>query len=601
MSNPYATSLRSHPCGQLNKELVGQTVSLCGWVDSRRDHGGLIFVDLRDREGIVQVVLNPSAGTQSAAKDIRNEFVLQVEGVVRARPEGMINKKISTGAVEVEATSVKVLSEAKTLPFAVDDEKVSEVLRLKYRYLEIRSPKLQNILMLRHKTTRLVREFLSENGFAEVETPILYKSTPEGARDYLVPSRVSQGKFYALPQSPQTLKQLLMIGGMERYFQIARCFRDEDLRADRQPEFSQIDIEMSFVDQKDIMDLNERLLRHVWKTVKGKEIGPVPVKTYTEVMNDYGSDKPDLRNPLKLKDVTKEASGHGFKVFDDVAARGGAIKGLAVPKYGSVSRGQIDKLTQMSKDMGAKGMVWMKHDGTTVQSSIQKFFPEDVIQKIFKAAGGETNGAVFIVADDFHVTCTAMSALRNHLGSELDLIDRSQDNFLWVVDFPLLEYDAENKRWAACHHPFTMCKDEHKDKLKGGKDAELKTVYAKAYDLVCNGYEIAGGSIRIHNQEIQEAMFNALGFSEEERKDKFGFFIEALTYGTPPHGGAAWGMDRLVMILAGTDAIRDVIAFPKTAKATDLMSEAPSNVGRDQLLELGIRLATTVDKNADKK
>lgn len=594
-SNAYSTSLRSHACGQLGQNLVGQNVKICGWVDSRRDHGGLIFIDLRDREGVVQVVLNPADTKQSSAKDVRTEFVLQVEGVVRARPEGMINSKISTGKIELEASSMKILSKAETLPFLIDDEKVSEPLKLKYRYLDIRSPKLQRILALRHQVAQLTRSFLSENGFIEVETPILYKSTPEGARDYLVPSRVSQGQFYALPQSPQTLKQLLMIGGMDRYFQIARCFRDEDLRADRQPEFSQIDIEMSFVDQADVMELNEKLLRRIWKTIKGVDLGPVPIKTFSEVMNEYGSDKPDLRNPLKLNDVTKVASGHGFKVFDDVAGRGGSIKALAVPGYASVSRGQIDKLTAMAKQMGAKGLVWMKHDGTSVTSSIQKFFPEDVIQKIFEEGGGKSGGAVFIVADDFSATCASLSMLRDHLGWELNLIDASKDSFLWVVDFPLLEYDAANKRWAACHHPFTMCRDEQVDILKGRKDQELKGVLAKAYDLVCNGYEIAGGSIRIHNQDIQEAMFTALGFSDKERTEKFGFFIEALTYGTPPHGGAAWGMDRLVMILAGTNAIRDVIAFPKTAKATDLMAEAPSSVGRDQLLELGIRLASTLE------
>lgn len=595
----YHSSLRSHSCGHLSSKDLSEKVTLSGWVDSRRDHGGLVFVDLRDREGIVQVVLNPSEGAQKMAHDLRSEFVIQVKGVVRARPDGMINKKISTGEIEIEATELKILSESQTLPFQVDDDKVSEALKLKYRYLDMRSPRLQKILTLRHRVNQLTRSFLSDNGFIEVETPILYKSTPEGARDYLVPSRVSQGQFYALPQSPQTLKQLLMIGGMDRYFQIARCFRDEDLRADRQPEFSQIDLEMSFVDQGDVMQLNESLLRYIWKAVKGKEIGEIPVMAFDEVMSKYGSDKPDLRNPLTLKDVTEAASGHGFKVFDDVAARGGAIKALAVPGQGGISRGQIDKLTAMAKQMGAKGLVWMKHDSGALQSSIQKFFPEDQIKSIFKSSGGEEGGAVFIVADDFEITCSALSALRDHFGWELGLIDESKDAFLWVVDFPLLEFDTENKRWAARHHPFTMCKDEHVEMLKGAKDSDLKKVYAKAYDLVCNGYEIAGGSIRIHNQSVQEAMFNALGFSEEERELKFGFFIEALKYGTPPHGGAAWGMDRLVMILAGTDAIRDVIAFPKTAKASCLMSEAPSPVARDQLLELGIRLALTTKESQD--
>ncbi|NCN95756.1 MAG: aspartate--tRNA ligase, partial [Bdellovibrionales bacterium] len=418
----------------------------------------------------------------------------------------------------------------------------------------------------------------------------------EGARDFLVPSRVSQGEFYALPQSPQTLKQLLMIGGMDRYFQIARCFRDEDLRADRQPEFSQIDIEMSFVDQQDVMDLSESLLKHIWKEVKNVEIGKIPVWTFQEAMDAYGSDKPDLRNPLKLKDVIQEASGHGFKVFDDVASRGGAIKGLAVPNYASVSRGQIDKLTALAKQMGAKGLVWMKKDDKGLQSSIQKFFTPEQLEAIFAKAGGETNGAVFIVADDFEVCCAALSMLRDTLGKELGLIDTTKDAFLWVVDFPLLEYDGDSKRWAARHHPFTMCKDDQLELLEGGKDSDLKKVLAKAYDLVCNGHELFGGSVRIHQQKVQESMFTALGFSNEEREEKFGFFIEALRYGVPPHGGVAWGLDRLIMILAGTGAIRDVIAFPKTAKATCLMSSAPSPVARDQLLELGIRLAIPEDK-----
>ncbi len=589
--SPHHSSLRTLPCGHLSQKNLSQEVTLCGWVDSRRDHGGLVFIDLRDREGVVQVVLNPQEEAQKSAKDLRSEFVVQIKGVVRARPEGMINKKIPTGTIEIEAQQVKVLSTAETLPFQADDEKVSEVLKLKYRYLEMRSPRLQKIMTLRHQVAQLTRQFLSEQGFIEVETPILYKSTPEGARDYLVPSRVSQGQFYALPQSPQSLKQLLMIGGMDRYFQIARCFRDEDLRADRQPEFSQIDIEMSFVDQSDVIRLNEELLRVIWKKIKGQDVPPLPMMTYDEVMNTYGSDKPDLRNPLKLKDVTEVASGHGFKVFDDVAARKGSIKALSVPGQGSISRGVIDKLTAQVKPYGAKGLVWMKHDGQEIQSSIQKFFTPEQIEKIFTAGGGQSGGAVFVVADDFDIACAALSHLRDHFGWELGLIDEKKDAFLWVTGFPLLEYDAENKRWAAKHHPFTMCLDEHVEMLKGLKDSDLKVIQAKAYDLVCNGYEIAGGSIRIHNQSVQEAMFNALGFAPEDREEKFGYFIEALKYGTPPHGGAAWGMDRLIMILAGTDAIRDVIAFPKTSKASCLMSEAPSTVARDQLLELGIRLA----------
>lgn len=589
------TLKRTHRCGEVRKEHVGKNVVLMGWVNTRRDHGGLVFVDLRDRAGLVQVVLNPAQSGTARAKDFRGEYVVAVSGVVRLRPEGMANTKIDTGEVEVEAHTCEILSEANTPPFMVDDEKVSETLRLKYRYLDLRSPRLQNHLIVRHETVLKVRNYLSELGFVEVETPILYKSTPEGARDYLVPSRVNQGSFYALPQSPQTLKQLLMIGGMDRYFQIARCFRDEDLRADRQPEFSQIDIEMSFIDQEDVMEVNEGLLRKIWKETKGIEVGKVPRMTYFDAMNRYGSDKPDLRNPLELKDVSKVASGQGFKVFDDAVARGGVIKALAVPAGGGFSRSYIDKLTAMAKQMRAKGLVWFKHDKGELQSSISKFFSPEKLQEIYSAAGGTTGGAAFLVADDFDIACAALSMLRDELGRELKLIDESVFKFLWVVDFPLLEYDIDGKRWVARHHPFTMCKDEQLDVLESRNEKEYPQLLAKAYDLVCNGYEIAGGSIRIHRQTVQQAMFEALGLSEEETKLKFGFFIEALSYGTPPHGGIAWGVDRLVMLLCGTDAIRDVIAFPKTAKATDLMAEAPSAVSREQLLELGIRLATPTE------
>lgn len=582
---------RTHTCGSLDKKHVGQTVVLMGWVSSRRDHGGLVFVDLRDRDGVVQIVLNPADPKTQSAKEFRGEYVVAVQGTVQARPEGMKNAKLPTGEIEVNVSLCEILSEAATPPFAVDDPKVSETLRLKYRYLELRSSRLQSHLILRHKVALYVRNYLSEQGFLEVETPILYKSTPEGARDYLVPSRVNQGTFYALPQSPQTLKQLLMIGGMDKYFQIARCFRDEDLRADRQPEFSQIDIEMSFVDQDDMLALNEGMLKDIWKKTLNYDVKEVPRMTYFDVMNMYGSDKPDLRNPLKLKDVGKVVSGHGFKVFDDVVARGGSIKALAAPKGGSFSRSYIDKLTEMAKQMRAKGLVWIKSENGVLKSSIEKFFKPEVLQQIFTEAGGEAGGAVFIVADDFDTTCAALSMIRNELGEELKLIDKSVFKFLWVVDFPLLEYDPDGKRWNARHHPFTSPRIDQLDIMLHRREKEYPTLLANAYDLVCNGYEIAGGSMRIYKEGVQAAMFEALGLSPEEIKLKFGFFIEALSYGTPPHGGIAWGMDRLTMLLCGTDAIRDVIAFPKTAKATDLMAEAPSVVSRDQLIELGIRLA----------
>lgn len=584
-------------CAEVNTAHVGQKIVLMGWVDSRRDHGGLVFVDIRDRTGVVQVVLNPNDDATKAAKDLRHEFVVAVHGTVRERPEGMRNTKIKTGQFEIEAQRCEILSEANTPPFSVADDKVSETLRLKYRYLELRSPRLQQHLITRHQVARLTREILSEQGFLEVETPILYKSTPEGARDYLVPSRVHQGYFYALPQSPQTLKQLLMIGGMDRYFQIARCFRDEDLRADRQPEFSQIDIEMSFIDQDDIIDLNEKMAQVIWKKTLGYDVGKIPRLTYFDVMNRFGSDKPDLRNPLELKDLNNVVKGTGFKVFEDAVGRGAAVKGLVAPGGGNFSRSQFDKLTQMAKQMGAKGLVWIKSEGSALNSPISKFLSPEKLKEIFATCGAKEGDAALIVADDFDITCAAMGTLRQHLGQELNLIDQKAFRFLWVMDFPLLEFDTEGKRWVARHHPFTMCKDEQLSVLRDRREKEYPQLLAKAYDLVCNGYEIAGGSIRIHRQDIQRAMFDALGLGEEEIKQKFGFFIEALSYGTPPHGGIAWGMDRLVMLLCGTDAIRDVIAFPKTAKAACLMSDCPSPVAREQLLELGIRLGGQAEKN----
>lgn len=583
---------RTTYCGLLRASHQGQTVHLMGWVDTRRDHGGLVFLDLRDREGLVQVVLDPNVVSMSQAKDVRNEYVIGVRGTVRHRPDGMVNKKLASGEVEVIATDLEILSEAKTPPFQIDDEHVSENLRLKYRYLDIRSARLNQHLRMRHEIVRTVRETLSDEGFIEVETPILYKSTPEGARDYLVPSRVNQGTFYALPQSPQTLKQLLMIGGMDRYFQIARCFRDEDLRADRQPEFSQIDMEMSFVDQDDIMAVNERLAQVLWRKFRGVDIGPIPRMSFHEAMNRFGNDKPDLRFGLELQDLGEICAGTGFKVFDDVLAKNGSIKGIGLVQGAEFSRAQIDRLVEVAKKAGAKGLIWIKVDGDgKLTSAVGKVLPEDKVRQLFQRLCPEGKGAAFIVADAWEAACGALAALRLHFGHELKLIDDSRDSFLWVVDFPAFEFDPEAKRWAARHHPFTSPQNQFIDDLKNGNETVYGDMLAKAYDLVCNGHEIGGGSVRIHRSDVQAAMFKALGLSLEEACEKFGFFMEALQYGTPPHAGIAWGVDRLTMILCKTDAIRDVIAFPKTAKATDLMSEAPNTVSRDQLIELGIRLA----------
>ncbi|MBC7464679.1 MAG: aspartate--tRNA ligase [Bdellovibrio sp.] len=588
---------RTEYCGNITSEHIGKKVVLMGWVNTRRDHGSLIFIDLRDREGLVQVVFDPNKADTSTSKELRNEYVVALEGIVRARPDGMKNAKLKSGEVEVEGVRCEILNQAATPPFQIDDENVNEVLRLKYRYLDLRSPRLQKNIITRHRVAQLVRKFLSDNGFLEVETPILYKSTPEGARDYLVPSRVNPGTFYALPQSPQILKQLLMVSGYDRYFQIARCFRDEDLRADRQPEFSQIDIEMSFIDVEDIIEINEKMLRMIWKEIKGQDVPPIKRITFQEAMDKYGSDKPDTRFEMHIQDLTSAVAGTDFKVFNDALSRGGVVRGLCVPGGSAFTRGQFDKLTEVAKKNGGKGLIWMKPEADgTIASPISKFFTPEKLKEIFAKLGCTSKDCGLIVADDFDPACSALSALRLQLGRELKLIDHSKYNFLWVIDFPLLEYSPNDKRWVARHHPFTSPKDESFDDLMNNNEKAYGKILAKAYDLVCNGYEMGGGSIRIYRNEIQQAMFRLLGMSEEETKNKFGFFLDALKYGTPPHGGIAWGMDRLVMLLMETDAIREVIAFPKTAKASDLMSDAPSEVNRDQLVEVGVRLTAQAEK-----
>jgi len=593
--------LKSHNCGELNKKHVGVKVALAGWVDRRRDHGGLIFIDLRDREGIVQVVFNPEISKQchEIASEMRNEYVVRVSGEVAPRPPGTENLKLATGEIEVIAHNTAILNPSKTPPFYInEDVEVEESLRLKYRYLDLRRPRMKENLLLRHQVVKFIRDFLDAKRFIEVETPILIKSTPEGARDYLVPSRLHAGKFYALPQSPQQLKQLLMVAGVEKYFQIAKCFRDEDTRTDRQPEFTQLDLEMSFIDKEDILNLMQELFTSMVETIKPEMclIKPFPRFSYAETMERYGTDKPDLRFGLEIQDLSDIAAETNFSIFRSAIAEGGKVKGICAPGCATYTRQQLDELNQMVQGLGAKGLITIAlgtssgslNDLTIemVRSVVAKYLTLDQIKDMTKRLEAKLGDLLLIVAGKPDLVNMVLGELRQEMGRRLELADPNLLTFAFILNFPLLRWDEEARRWESEHHPFTAPWDEDVPLL----DTAPETVRGKHYDVVCNGYEIGGGSIRIHTAELQRKMFRLLGYGDEEIDDRFGHMLEAFEYGAPPHGGIALGIDRIVMLLAGEETIREVIAFPKNQSAVDLTFNAPSSVTEDQLAELHLRL-----------
>lgn len=583
---------RTHHCGELRKESAGRKVKLAGWVDSRRDHGGLVFIDLRDREGVTQVVFDPSSSPQAAelSHELRSEFVVQVEGEVTLRPEGTANDQLPTGAIEVRAANIMVLNPATVLPYPLDDSNVNEDLRLEYRYLDVRRKTMQSNLRQRHRIVKAIRDYLDEKGFWEIETPILSKSTPEGARDYLVPSRVHPGSFYALPQAPQQYKQLLMVGGIERYFQIARCFRDEDLRADRQPEFTQVDLEMSFPTQEEIFALIEGLMRLIWKDVLGVTLpAEFPKLAYTDAMNRFGSDKPDTRYGMELVDLTEVFRASTFKVFAGAVQAGGVVKAVNAKKFADVTTGQIEQLTELAKSFGAKGLAWIKVEGGEWKSPIVKFFSDAEKQSLVAKLGVEEGDLILFAAGEWQASCEILGRLRVHLAELLNklgklAIDPDAWNFLWVKDFPLFMKDPETGRLAAMHHPFTRPNAEDEQKM----ESDPMSVRAQAYDVVLNGMELGGGSIRIHEAALQKRMFNALQIPEETAQEQFGHLLKAFSFGAPPHGGLALGLDRMAMLICKASSIREVMAFPKNARAQDLMSHSPSPVEARQLRDLHI-------------